>query len=252
MLSKLVTDYLKSARELSAILRAQRGAISNKLSETLQPVLAKGESLPDGGFLLELFARHVDRAAAELEAADAAHNEELSDDAGPRKQRDEAAEGLRGIVVDIKQAMQALYGPEALGEYRIPEEVPHDPAAVQRMGADVSEALETKALPKPVMEGVKVDAGPWVAKMKKPLKALEGAISDVAREAGEAQATQVKKNQALAAFEKAFGMGAAGGRGLLSAAGEEEHAKRISLSPKRGTGGGRKGESGGEGTEGGG
>lgn len=242
MLSKTVTDYLKSARELVTTLRTHRKTVSERLKNTLGPHVGKGETLPDGGFLLELFARHVEQEAQNLENADRLNNQELADDPEARRRRDEAAETLRSTLLEIKQALSALYGPEVLSSFSLPSEVSNDPTAIARIGSEVKEALGKKSLPKPVLSGVKVDVGPWSAKLAKPLKKLETALRDVSREAAEAKATQVEKNRALLAFEDAFGASAAAGRGMLIAAGETEHAERISLSPRRGSGSGGGGD----------
>jgi hypothetical protein len=234
MLSKIVTDYLKSARDLAAALRAHRQGVAEQMQTLLSPVLAKGESLPDAGLLLELLARRVDHAADDLETADKAHNEELSDDAEPRRRRDEAAEQLRAELLKVKRTLQTLFGNDAPATFKLPPELSHDPAVIWRAGADVAEALEKKTLPKPQDDGIKeVSAAPWIARLKKPLKRLDAASKDVAREVREAELTLVAKNRALAAFEVAFGAGAAAGWGLLTAVDEKEHAKRISLSPRR-------------------
>jgi hypothetical protein len=243
MLSKIVTTYVKSARDLSAALRAHRQAVAQKMESFLAPVLAKGESVPDAGLLLDLFARRVDRVADELEAADKTHTDELSDDAEPRRRRDEATEELRVVLLEVKRTLQTLFGDDAPAAFKLPAELPQDPASMRRTAADVADALEKKALPKPKIEGIKeVDAAPWIAKLKKPLKRLDAASKDVAREVREAEVTLIAKNRALDAFEAAFGAGAAVGWGLLTAVGEKEHASRISLSPRRTSASSAKGE----------
>ena len=65
-----------------------------------------------------------------------------------------------------------------------------------------------------------MSAAPWIAKLKKPLKRLDTASKDVAREVREAEKTLVAKNRAFDTFEAAFGAGAAAGWGLLTAVGE--------------------------------
>jgi hypothetical protein len=242
MLSRVITTYVKSARDLAAALRAHRQGVADKARVLLAPVLTKGESVPDAGLLLELFARRVDGVADELEAADKAHNEELSDDAEPRRRRDEAAEDLRTVMLEVKRTLQTLFGDDALAAFKLPAEVPQDPASVRRTAADVADALETKDLPKPKIEGIKkVDAAPWLARLKRSLKRLDAASKDIAREVREAEVTLIAKNRALQTFEATFGASAAAGWGLLTAVGDKEHAARISLSPRRPSPGGVKG-----------
>lgn len=234
MLSKVVTNYVKSARDLAAALRAHRIDVTQTMRTALSPYLIKDESVPDAGFLLELFARRIDRATEELEAADKAHTDEQSDDAEPRRRRDEASEELRSALLEVKRILQTLYGDDAPATFKLAAELPHDPMSVRRMGADVASALEEKALPKLRIAGVnEVSAAPWITKLKKPLKRLDAASKDVAREAREAEKTLVTKNRALDSFEQAFGAGAAAGWGLLTAVGDKEHAARISMSPRR-------------------
>jgi hypothetical protein len=105
---------------------------------------------------------------------------------------------------------------------------------IAQVAGEGSTLLVNTKPPKPGIEGIKaVDATPWIAKLKKPLKQLDEASNDVAREVREAQVTLVGKNRALSTFEEAFGAGAAAGWGLLAAVGDKELANRISLSPRR-------------------
>jgi hypothetical protein len=195
---------------------------------------ARPHQLPQHTRGLGQRARRLDRAADDLESADKAHNEELSDDAEPRRRRDEANDELRTALVEVKRTIAVLFGDETVGVFKLPAELPQDPAALRRVGEDVSDALGKKPLPKAKIDGIKaVDASSWKARLDKPIAALDGASKDVAREEKEAAVTLVAKNRALATFERTFGAAAGAGWGLLTAAGEKEHAERISLTPRR-------------------
>src|SRR6476659_5154704 len=104
MLSKTVTAHGKSARSIVASLRTHAGTLAAKSGEVFGPLLQDHEKSPDLGFLAELLARDLERRLVTLEAADEAHNDELSDDADPRRRRDESAQALYDTLLEIKQS----------------------------------------------------------------------------------------------------------------------------------------------------
>ena len=85
----------KSARLVIAAIEAHTGEMSTRLSARTREYEHKGEKTPDVGLLVRLLGRELAAVLAALSAADRAHEAELGDDAGPRAQRDEAAQQLR-------------------------------------------------------------------------------------------------------------------------------------------------------------
>jgi hypothetical protein len=234
MLSKVVIARGKTARAVIASLRTHAKTLSDKGAQALGPLLAGQERAPDLGFFAELLARQLERRLADLEKADEAHNEELDDDADPRKRRDDAAQALHDALIEVKKSVGTLFGDEWVQKLKLPAEVARDPQPVARVGKDVAKALDKTKLPKPRLAGVKeVSTKPWVSTVKKELKKLEAANDDVAREAREAEATLGAKNRALEAFDASLSAAAGVGNALLELVGDREHAVLRTTSHKK-------------------
>jgi hypothetical protein len=234
MRSKMVSDRLKANDSVLEALRQLAGKVGAQMEALLAPYLKKGEKMPD----LELFARMLERmledAGSKMDKADAAHNQELADDAEPRERRDAATSEVYSALVEVKGAIGTIHGAGWVAKLGIPAEVPRDPAVLARLAGDLSSALATAKFPKPRLRGVKsFDVAPWIAALDEPRKALEQALKDVTREAREAQATLVQKTRAVETYDAAFSTAVACAAGLLRLAGEPEHAAKLRPSDRR-------------------
>src|SRR5262249_8245315 len=115
-----------------------------------------------------------------------------------------------------------------------PGEIPQDPTALMRVAGDLKRSLAEVKLPKPRLKGVKsFDVDPWIVDIEGPLKRLRMALSDVAREAREAEGTLLEKTRAVDAHDDGFSTGTAFAGALLRLVGEKEHAARLRPSEKR-------------------
>lgn len=234
MLSKMVTDRLRANDSVREALRQLGPQVGEKAKELLGPYLKKGEQMPDLALLSQLLERMLASRGQAMEAADSKHNEELADDAEPRGERDEASRDLYAQVVDIKQSTARLFGDGWVTKLGIPAEIPQDPATLVRLAGDIKKALGEAKLPKPRLRGVKsFDVQPWIEDIDEPLKRLKKALSDVQREAREAQVTHVAKTRAVTAHDEGFSTGTSFAGALLRLVGEKEHAERLRPSAKR-------------------
>ncbi|MCA9651572.1 MAG: hypothetical protein KC501_16765, partial [Myxococcales bacterium] len=233
MPSKLVTDRQKSAAAVIAAARTHGSQAAEAISTTLGPHLAKAEDRPDVELLLELSTRALETAITTLVQADTAHEAELSDDAGPRRQRDELATALYDDLIELKEVATGLLGRGALQPLRLEGTTPRDPTVLVRHAEGVIEALRSAELPKSRVRGAKLHTDEWAQRLSEHTEALSSTLGDVARELREAEATLVAKNQALAEHDRTFGDVATLISAVLRMGGQTELAARVRPSPRR-------------------
>lgn len=233
MPSKLVTDREKSTNAVIAAARTHGAVAANAVAQTLGGVLAKGEKQPDVALLLELCTRALDRSITQVVASDAANEAELADDAEPRERRDEISATLNADIIELKEIATGLLGPAVLKALRLQGTTPRDPLALLRYAEGVVGALRTVELPKSRVRGAKFHAEEWAQRLEETIAALSEALRDVAREAREAEGTQVAKNRALAEHDRIFGDVATLVSALLRMGGEVELAARVRPSVRR-------------------
>jgi hypothetical protein len=202
MASKIITRKQKQAEQIKEAIRTHGDAIA----DAIQAKAARhGAAVLGARALLQVSHDDVDVALANAAAADAAHTAELADDHAPRAARDEAAEKVRGALVDLRRTTAALYGDGLVKALGFPAEVPREAAQVERVALDVAGALRKGPLPKPALVGVApVSAEAWAELLEGGLAALAAARADVTRETQEARATQAVKDQASAALTDAM------------------------------------------------
>lgn len=234
MASKSVTDRSKSADLVVHALRTSATSVGKKLDEKLRPHLRKGETMPDWSLVFELLARGLETRSEAARKADEAHATELSDDAGPRRRRDEAHEQTNAAVVEIKEAVSALFGDSWFGKLQLPNPIPQDPAALARAAGEFLGALDRVKLPAPRLKGIgKFDSSSWREMLESPAARLSAALQEVTRETREAEVTYKEKSRAVAAHDAFFGLAAGLSVSLLRLAGEDELAARLRPSGRR-------------------
>src|SRR5262245_54706265 len=210
MASKQVTDREKSTRSVAAAAETYAAEVGAGFARELTPHLKGGEALPDVALLARLIGRKLQADTAALVAADFAHEQELSDDDGPREARDAAAAKLRSVLVDARAAIDASHGPSALTLLGLGQAVPVDPSVLATTAASVAKALRDAAikLPKPKRAGLKVDRAAFADEIDADLPVLKKALATVAKEEREKEGTQRVKNAAMAQNDATFANGA--------------------------------------------
>jgi hypothetical protein len=235
MASKQVTDRQKSTRAVAAAADKHADEIGSHLGAMLSPHLQKGETMPDVALLARLVGRLVAVRCDALVAADRAHEAELSDDSAPREARDEAADHVRQVLVDLRSAVDTLYGAAGLTKLRLAAPVPTDPQVLATAGGNVLEALEdaTVKLAKPSRAGLKLDRQAFADDLSAEIPKLQAALKVVAREAREAEATLLAKTRAMADNDRDFSRGADLLSALAEAGGLDDLGKRVRPSGRR-------------------
>jgi len=233
MPSKLVTDRQKSAAAVIAAAHSHAARATAALTELFEPVVGKGQKLPDLGSIFALSEAALARATGALVDADIEHERELADDEAPRAKRDEIAAGLYADIVEFREVVTGLLGGAALPMLRLTGATPRDPVVLARLARDVSAALSSQKLPKSRVRGATFRAEDWVERLDDRITPLEKAIDVVAREVREAEGTQATKNRALEAYDETFRKVATLLSATLSIAGEDELASRVRPTARR-------------------
>jgi hypothetical protein len=176
--------------------------------------------------------RALHGAAEAMTAADVDHQTELADDDGHRKARDDQASELVAAVTQLREALDGVYGSEAIQTYGIKGTTPRDPAGIAAFARQMADRLSADALPKPKISA-SIDRNAAAADLMTRVGPLEAALSNVAREAREAEGTLVVRDAAMDRFDQTFGRTSAALVGLYRLGGQDELGSRIRPSRRR-------------------
>lgn len=233
MPSKQVTDRSRSANAVVAAARTHADLVEGNISRMLTPLLKKGEKAPPVAFLFELMARALEDRASTMVEADLANEAELDDDDAPRVARDAGVDKLFGRLVDIADVVVGLYGRALLKPLGLDGDTPREPNQLLQYSKTVANNLLTVELPKPRVKGSGLNVKEAAKEIEELRETLSAALKDVAREAREAEQTQVKKQASMDSYDKMFSSVASLTSTLLEVAGESKLASRVRPSKRR-------------------
>lgn len=235
MPSKQVTDRQKSARAVAATAETHAQQAASQIQQLLAPYLQSGENFPDLSVFLRLVGRHVASENELLVNADIAHERELSDDAAPRQARDDTAEKVREILLDLRSSVEATYGPPGLHTVGLADAVPVDPSVIAATGRAALVALKdtANAFPIPRHTRLALDRKAFVDDLEAALPPLEVALAAVAKEAREAEVTLSEKRRAMDSNDRAFRRGASTLSVLFALGGLEDAASKVRPSGRK-------------------
>ena len=227
MRTKQVVDRQKEAQAVLAAGRTHGTELVTLLSERQGPLLKRGEKLPDYGLQIELLMRQLEQSTAHLVQTDDAYQRELLDDEGPRRERDEATEGLAVYLIELREVITGLYGAQVLLPAGFSQQTPRDSVLLSRFASQVQSALGAVTLPAPRVKGAQVDIKATVAELDKRRARLDSALAAVARETREAQAAMSLRNDAQDQFDDVYTQVSTVLSGLLRLAGKPDLADRV-------------------------
>lgn len=227
MRTKQVVDRQKEAQAVIAAGRTHATELVTLLSERQGPLLKRGEKLPDYGLQIELLVRQLEQSTAHLVQTDDAYQRELLDDEGPRRERDEATEGLAVYLIELREVLTGLYGAQVLLPAGFSQQTPRDSVLLSRFASQVQSALGAVTLPAPRVKGAQVDIKATVAELDKRRARLDAAVAAVARETREAQAAMSLRNDAQDQFDDVYAQVSTVFSGLLRLAGKPDLADRV-------------------------
>lgn len=235
MPSKQVTDRQKSARAVAATAETHAQQAASHIEQLLTPHLQAGEAFPDLSLFLRLVGRHIATENESLVNADVAHERELSDDAAPRQARDDNAEKVREILIDLRASIEATYGSPGLHTVGLADAVPTDPSVLATAGRAVLDALKNIAIefPPPRNKRLTLDRKSFVDDLDAALPPLESALASVAKEAREAEVTLAQKRKAMESNDRAFSRGASTLSVLFALGGLDDAASKVRPSGRK-------------------
>jgi len=231
MSSKTVIDKLRSSRVVVQAARVHGPELAPAAAARMP------EGSPGAAAVAPVIAALADTlegAAERMDAADAAHEDELGDDAAPRRLRDEASETLVQRLIELRRAVELTYGPEAIEELGFSGSTPREATRVANFAARVLERLPSLAGRTPRMPGMTLDLVALAAPTAAAQDQLRTALESVATEAREAEQTLRAKQAAIADYDTTFSSVAKVLEGMFTLAGARDLARRIRPSARRG------------------
>lgn len=207
-MAKQVTDRRGAAQLIASSAEKNAELIASGFNDAYGSYLLPSDNaeLPNVALMCKLVARRLIDTNKRLTDASAAHDKELSDDAAPRKARDDAAGDLTDLVADIHGVVERVYGPEVLVELGIAEKTPVDPKVVLETGKRLADCLADPKFvwPEPRRKGISVDSSVWLAELQVSISALDASLKAVSDEVREAQTTGNAKTKAMAENDDVF------------------------------------------------
>ncbi|MRG91463.1 hypothetical protein [Polyangium spumosum] len=234
-MAKQVTDRQGAVLFVASAADTHAARLQQNFEAAFAEHLKPGEVMPNVALVAALVGRRLRAVNAALVEKSDAYDKELSDDAGPRERRDEAAATLTSEVVEIRSTLEATFGPGILREVGLDGKTEVEPKAILAKAKRLVDALgkPASAWPKPRRKGVTIDPAAWVADLVAPIMTLEKALTDVAREAREAQAASDAKTTAMAHNDDVFSRSAGCLSGLLRLVEEDTLARQVRPSGRR-------------------
>ena len=235
MPSKQVTDRSRSSGIVGTNGETCATEVGERTSVQLRPFLRDGEEVPDTALLLRLMARMLKSKTEKLEQADSAHEAEISDDAQPRAERDDAEGELRETTVEFRNAISAKYGDVGLRTLGIYDAPPSNTLPLLKYGRDFHASLidAGRVLTSSARRGVQVDRAQMAAELLPAVTRLDLALQAVTREASELNVSQTAKDRAIEENDRAFAAVAKATEGLLMLADRKDLADRVRPSRRR-------------------
>ena len=228
LLSKMVMQRKRLAREVHWSIRTHRSAITAGLTADLGDGLETGETMPDVDLLVRLVGRKLERGTARLDEAETAcHGANLAAKRF-RRRRGSVASDLYRKLVQVRGAFGGNYGAVVLKEtLRFAGRTPRHPEPLAMETTFVIRQLSRSdaELMLPEVQGARVRREEWVAKLEPPhtklLAILEEPVLEQLRSAREAKRLEIAKfDDTIADVLKTLDV-------LLELAGEKWLADRL-------------------------
>lgn len=226
MPSKMVTDRQALGAQVAAAIDIHAGEADAAFAHQVRSVLGRDE--PRVGELQVTVRQVHDRYLALLVEADEAHVAATGDLAEPRRQRDEATTQLYTALVGVRQIAEGLYGDGTEELLRLGGPVSQNPVVLLRQAQRVVARLADPEVPRPERRVVSAyDESEWVEQLGPPIEALEQVLSRLRSSLRRTESTLKAKNEALAAYDLAFGRVSRFMEALFDLAGLPSFASRL-------------------------
>lgn len=206
MASQGVLDRHRIAKKIVAAIRMHAQDVGPRLQEVFAPAVAEGEPAPDFVVFQEQLARYLEMRIDQMVEAEKVHFDELADDLGPRRRRDEAAQECRDKLLALRNALAGAFGAD-FGDQLLEVEgrTPQDPLDLFHHGRHALERLtgESLEIPPRRLDGYPLDLGALASQLEPVLDELGAALREVDEEDRRREATIRERDLALDAFDTA-------------------------------------------------
>lgn len=239
MPSKMVTDRQALGAQVAAAIDSHAGEAEAAFALQVRSVLGGGE--PQVGELQVTVRQMLDRHLALLVEADEAHVAAMGDLAEPRRLRGEATTTLYTALVGVRRIAEGLYGDRTEELLRLGGPVSQNPVVLLRQAQRVVARLTDAEVPRPERRVTSAfDEAEWVEQLAAPVAELDEALSRLRSALRRTESTLKAKNEALAAYDLAFGRVSRFMEALFDLAGLPSFASRLRppVGRRAGAGGG--------------
>ncbi|TKC98450.1 hypothetical protein [Polyangium fumosum] len=201
--SRMVADRVAITNTVVAAIQIHGPSVAPALDALLFP-----NGVPPGmtmGHVVTALGQLLGRITTSLVEADQVHTNELADDDGYRKRREQTIADLRGQLFALRTAFTNNYDVSVAAAYGLAVALPDDNQSLIHTAGSVEKLLRTRPLiEKPKMKGLTIDPLLTADDLKAAADAMQSALGDVERERREAQATLDKKNTELETWGRRY------------------------------------------------
>lgn len=199
-MSKMATDEQKLGGVVAAATRIHTDTVRAALEAVLGPVMGEGEAVPDVGPLHVAMGSYLEHLEGRLVTADNATLAERLEERSPLRQRDEAAAALHARMVEVRAALEGIYGPLGSELLAIDGRTAQDPVVLHRQAGLAVERLRAGDTLPPVLPGLQADPLALAAVLEPPLEQLGQALRALNEERKRTQEALVVKQGLLADY----------------------------------------------------
>lgn len=223
MPSKMVVDRQELGRQVLAAMAVHAGEVAAGLGEVV------GEAAGATGAMQRELRWRLEGRLAVLVAADEEHLDATAELTAARGRRDAAAGELYRLLVRVRRLAVGIYDAGAEGLLGLGGRVSQRPVVMLRQARRAVGRLVDPEVPRPekLFAGTTVDEGEWVERLEPMIEALARAVDEVNVARRRTESTLRAKNEALAAYDLAFGRVARYLEALFHLAGLPELASRV-------------------------
>ena len=225
----------KSCELVEAGIATHGDGMALRLTEILREDLHEDEEMPDVALMYRLMGRRLGRYRVAMVGAAQSHLAELAGDDLFREMREESMSDLSSIYVAMRAGYTIGYSPAVAVSIGFEANVAVEAANLELQAQRVVDYLSTPdlVLPKPKYANLAPAPKAAVEVLQDPLKRLKEARAALNRERREADATLLAKNEAIEAYDDAFGDISRCFESGFTLGGQKELAKRFRPSVRR-------------------
>lgn len=220
--SKETLAHKRSVEAVATALDVHHGTIVSTMREKAGETMARAASN-----LVLGAAEKMKIDCARAVDTDQALTLERGDDKSISDRRYAAVAAAYDVVVQVRDTVRLMLGPNGVRELGISGSTPQDPASLLNMVQVATTALSAMKRQPSTIPGVDFEPSTFADMLRATLKPLEAAIAETAIDLRENEAALVARDRARAESVATFRVTANLVSALLEYAGLDEYAKRL-------------------------